>query len=272
MRGALEPLPRRPCIAGTVFPVNPSALRIVRCAPAHEVYAAVLHALVLEHQLPASAGARTECRTAWRASPWSESYGASRPAAEPSPPSTRRPREPLVLRALGMLARAVQYLRACTASTSTQPPRLLLLERITDDRRPRPRPAPEAPARLHQPRVFRRASRRRHLLLSAEVPRPALERRGAAVARRSLRRARPLTPRGQPRRGRPRSARGGQAPGGPERPPLQARERERSRARHLRAAVAVRVAGVERFVEELEPDERDALGAALGPIVERLGR
>ena len=36
--------------------------------------------------------------------------------------------------------------------------------------------------------------------------------------------------------------------------------------------VAVRVAGVERFVEGLEPDEREALGAAIGPIVERLVR
>ena len=36
--------------------------------------------------------------------------------------------------------------------------------------------------------------------------------------------------------------------------------------------VRVRVAGVERFVEELEPNQRDALGAALGPIVEGLGR
>jgi len=36
--------------------------------------------------------------------------------------------------------------------------------------------------------------------------------------------------------------------------------------------VRVRVAGVERFVEELEPDHRDALEAALGPIVEGLGR
>jgi DNA-binding MarR family transcriptional regulator len=36
--------------------------------------------------------------------------------------------------------------------------------------------------------------------------------------------------------------------------------------------VAVRMAGVERFVEDLEPDERDALGAALAPIVEKLGR
>jgi DNA-binding MarR family transcriptional regulator len=36
--------------------------------------------------------------------------------------------------------------------------------------------------------------------------------------------------------------------------------------------VAVRIAGVERFVEGLEPDEREALGAAVGPIVERLGR
>jgi DNA-binding MarR family transcriptional regulator len=34
--------------------------------------------------------------------------------------------------------------------------------------------------------------------------------------------------------------------------------------------VRVRVAGVERFVESLEPDDRDALGAALGPIVEGL--
>ena len=36
--------------------------------------------------------------------------------------------------------------------------------------------------------------------------------------------------------------------------------------------LAVRVAGVERFVEGLEPEERDALGTALGPIVEGLGR
>jgi DNA-binding MarR family transcriptional regulator len=36
--------------------------------------------------------------------------------------------------------------------------------------------------------------------------------------------------------------------------------------------VRVRLAGVERFVEELEPDQRDALEAALGPIVEGLGR
>jgi DNA-binding MarR family transcriptional regulator len=36
--------------------------------------------------------------------------------------------------------------------------------------------------------------------------------------------------------------------------------------------VAVRMAGVERFVEGLEPDEREALGAAVAPIVERLGR
>jgi DNA-binding MarR family transcriptional regulator len=36
--------------------------------------------------------------------------------------------------------------------------------------------------------------------------------------------------------------------------------------------LAVRVAGVERFVEGLEPEDRDALAAALGPIVEGLGR
>jgi len=36
--------------------------------------------------------------------------------------------------------------------------------------------------------------------------------------------------------------------------------------------VAVRMAGIERFVDGLEPDERDALGAAVAPIVERLGR
>jgi DNA-binding MarR family transcriptional regulator len=45
----------------------------------------------------------------------------------------------------------------------------------------------------------------------------------------------------------------------------------RGRATYERV-VAVRVAGVERFVEELEPDEREALGAAVGPIVERLGQ
>ena len=36
--------------------------------------------------------------------------------------------------------------------------------------------------------------------------------------------------------------------------------------------VAVRMAGIERFVEDLQPDERESLGAAVGPIVERLGR
>ena len=45
----------------------------------------------------------------------------------------------------------------------------------------------------------------------------------------------------------------------------------RGRAAYERV-VAVRVAGVERFIEELEPDQRDALGAALEPIVEELGR
>jgi DNA-binding MarR family transcriptional regulator len=45
----------------------------------------------------------------------------------------------------------------------------------------------------------------------------------------------------------------------------------RGRATYERV-VRVRVAGVERFVEDLEPDQRDALGAALGPIVEGLGR
>jgi DNA-binding MarR family transcriptional regulator len=44
----------------------------------------------------------------------------------------------------------------------------------------------------------------------------------------------------------------------------------RGRATYERV-LAVRVAGVERFVEGLEPDEREALGAAVGPIVERLG-
>jgi DNA-binding MarR family transcriptional regulator len=45
----------------------------------------------------------------------------------------------------------------------------------------------------------------------------------------------------------------------------------RGRATYERV-VAVRVAGVERFIEELEPDQREALGAALEPIVEELGR
>jgi DNA-binding MarR family transcriptional regulator len=44
----------------------------------------------------------------------------------------------------------------------------------------------------------------------------------------------------------------------------------RGRATYERV-VAVRMAGVERFVEGLEPDEREALGAAVAPIVERLG-
>jgi DNA-binding MarR family transcriptional regulator len=43
----------------------------------------------------------------------------------------------------------------------------------------------------------------------------------------------------------------------------------RGRAAYERV-MAVRLAGVRRFVEELEPPERDALGAALHPIVERL--
>lgn len=34
--------------------------------------------------------------------------------------------------------------------------------------------------------------------------------------------------------------------------------------------IAVRLAGVRNFVEELEPKERDALGSALHPIIERL--
>ena len=34
--------------------------------------------------------------------------------------------------------------------------------------------------------------------------------------------------------------------------------------------MAVRLAGLKNFVEELQPQERDALGAALHPIIERL--
>jgi DNA-binding MarR family transcriptional regulator len=45
----------------------------------------------------------------------------------------------------------------------------------------------------------------------------------------------------------------------------------RGRATYERV-LAVRVAGVERFVEDLEPARRDALEAALGPIVEELAR
>jgi len=45
----------------------------------------------------------------------------------------------------------------------------------------------------------------------------------------------------------------------------------RGRATYERV-VAIRMAGIEQFVEELEPDQREALGAALGPIVEGLGR
>jgi DNA-binding MarR family transcriptional regulator len=43
----------------------------------------------------------------------------------------------------------------------------------------------------------------------------------------------------------------------------------RGRATYERL-IAVRVAGVERFVATLEPEERDALAAAVNPIVERL--
>jgi DNA-binding MarR family transcriptional regulator len=45
----------------------------------------------------------------------------------------------------------------------------------------------------------------------------------------------------------------------------------RGRATYERV-LAVRVAGVERFIEGLNPEHREALGAALGPIVEGLGR
>jgi DNA-binding MarR family transcriptional regulator len=45
----------------------------------------------------------------------------------------------------------------------------------------------------------------------------------------------------------------------------------RGRATYERL-IAVRIAGVERFVETLEPDEREALAAAITPIAERLGR
>jgi DNA-binding MarR family transcriptional regulator len=45
----------------------------------------------------------------------------------------------------------------------------------------------------------------------------------------------------------------------------------RGRATYERL-VAVRAAGVRRFVDELDPGERDALEAALAPIVERLSR
>ena len=44
----------------------------------------------------------------------------------------------------------------------------------------------------------------------------------------------------------------------------------RGRATYERI-LAVRIAGVERFVDGLEPDEREALGASVAPIVERLG-
>jgi DNA-binding MarR family transcriptional regulator len=43
----------------------------------------------------------------------------------------------------------------------------------------------------------------------------------------------------------------------------------RGRGTYERLA-SVRAAGVRRFVEDLEPEERDALGSALHPIVERL--
>jgi DNA-binding MarR family transcriptional regulator len=45
----------------------------------------------------------------------------------------------------------------------------------------------------------------------------------------------------------------------------------RGRATYERV-VAIRVAGIEQFLEELDPDQREALGAALGPIVEGLSR
>lgn len=45
----------------------------------------------------------------------------------------------------------------------------------------------------------------------------------------------------------------------------------RGRATYERL-IAVRVAGVERFVDALEPGERDTLAASITPIAERLGR
>jgi DNA-binding MarR family transcriptional regulator len=44
--------------------------------------------------------------------------------------------------------------------------------------------------------------------------------------------------------------------------------RGRATFEHL---LEIRAAGVKRFVDELEPQEREALGAAVHPIVERLG-
>ena len=44
----------------------------------------------------------------------------------------------------------------------------------------------------------------------------------------------------------------------------------RTRAAHLRQLIEVRLAGVRRFVEGLEPAEREALAAAVEPIVRRL--
>ena len=48
---------------------------------------------------------------------------------------------------------------------------------------------------------------------------------------------------------------------------LRVTPRGRATFAHL---IEIRAAGVARFVEALEPHERDALGAALQPIVERL--
>jgi MarR family transcriptional regulator, 2-MHQ and catechol-resistance regulon repressor len=45
----------------------------------------------------------------------------------------------------------------------------------------------------------------------------------------------------------------------------------RGRGVHERI-LAVRLAGLKNFVEELEPQERDALGSALHPIIERLSQ
>jgi DNA-binding MarR family transcriptional regulator len=45
----------------------------------------------------------------------------------------------------------------------------------------------------------------------------------------------------------------------------------KGRATHDRV-LAVRFAGLRNFLEELEPEERDALGSALHPIIERLSQ
>ena len=138
----------------------------------------------------------------------------------------------------------------------------------------RPRPAHEAPARWpptasSSPRSRRPASPSPSSRAWACCSRP----RRPLSLERALRRTRALPPRREPRRGRPGPARRGQARGGPERPPLQARERERRAGAPLRAR-AGRARWPASSASSRGSSPRSATRSARpsDPIVERLRR